>query len=76
MQETFRKSGVIEASKLVDEKMLGLAIYGSPDECISKLERLEKAGVDEVLVGAPLGPDPKSSIEILGKQVIPRFRQD
>ncbi|MHB1909312.1 MAG: LLM class flavin-dependent oxidoreductase [Nitrososphaerales archaeon] len=76
VQETFRKSGIVQASKLVNEKMLGLAIYGSPDECISKLEKLEKAGVDEVLVGAPLGPDPKSSIEILGSQVIPRFRRD
>lgn len=70
----FRESGIQEASKLVDDRMLRLAIYGTPDECISKIERLIAQGVDHVLIGAPLGPDPKKSIEIIGDKIIPYFR--
>jgi 5,10-methylenetetrahydromethanopterin reductase len=72
----FKERGIEEARKLVNEKMLRLAIYGSPDDCIAKLEKLEQAGVDEVLVGAPLGPNPKESIAILGESVIPHFRKE
>jgi 5,10-methylenetetrahydromethanopterin reductase len=75
VQSTFRAKGVKEASKLVTPKMLRLAVHGSPDDCLSRLEKLEKAGVDEVLIGAPLGPDPRTSIEIIGKDIIPRFRE-
>ncbi len=76
VQEAFREKGVKAAAKLVDEKMLRLAIYGSPDECISRLEKLKKAGVNEVLIGAPLGPDPRDSVRIIGEKVIPYLRRN
>lgn len=75
VHDAFMKHGLKQAIKLVSPKMLRLAIHGSPEDCISRLEELEKAGVDEVLIGAPLGPDPRSSIEIIGKEIIPRFRE-
>lgn len=75
VQETFRKEGLNKAIEHVTPKMLNLAVYGSPDDCLSRLEKLEKAGVNQVLVGAPLGPDPRSSIEIVGKKIIPYFRE-
>ena len=75
MHDLFKKKGIKSAIRLVNEKMLRLAVYGSPDECISKLERLEKAGVNQILLGAPLGPNPKESINIIGKQIIPHFRK-
>ncbi len=71
----FKEKGVKEAAKLVDEKMLRLAVYGTSDDCIEKLEKLDRAGVNEVLVGAPLGPSPKGSIATLGKSVIPYFKR-
>ncbi len=74
VHDTFMKKGLGEAIKLVTPKMLRLAIHGSPDECVSQLERLAKAGVNQVLVGAPLGPNPKESINIIGKEIIPRFK--
>ncbi len=70
----FREKGVRAAAKLVNEEMLKLAIYGSPEDCISRLEKLRDAGVDEVLVGAPLGPDPKESVRIIGEKIIPKLR--
>jgi 5,10-methylenetetrahydromethanopterin reductase len=71
---TFKSSGIKEASKLVDERMLRLAIYGTPDDCIEGVERLVNQGVDHVLIGAPLGPDPERSIEIIGRKIIPYFK--
>ncbi|MFI5420171.1 MAG: LLM class flavin-dependent oxidoreductase [Nitrososphaerales archaeon] len=76
VHDTFRKKGIKEAGKLVNEKMLRLAIHGSPDECISKLERLERAGVDVAMIGSPLGPDPKNSIKIIGNKIIPHFKKN
>lgn len=74
VHDAFMKRGLGEAIKLVTPDMLRLAIFGSPDDCLSQLERLEKSGVNQVLIGAPLGPDPKESINIIGKKIIPRFR--
>ncbi len=75
VHSTFKQSGIKEAAKLVNEKMLKLAIHGSPDDCIGRLERLEKAGVNTVLIGSPLGPSPKDSIRIIGDRIIPHFRK-
>ncbi len=76
VHDTFKKKGLGDAIKLVTPKMLRLAIYGSPDDCISQLERLAKAGVNQILIGAPIGPNPKESIKIIGKEIIPRFRDN
>jgi 5,10-methylenetetrahydromethanopterin reductase len=75
VHEEFKKSGIKNAIKLVNEKMLRLAIFGSPDDCISQLEKLEKAGVNQVLLGAPLGPNPKESVNIVGEKIIPYFHK-
>ncbi|MDG6999094.1 MAG: LLM class flavin-dependent oxidoreductase, partial [Nitrososphaerota archaeon] len=74
VHSTFKQKGMREASKLVNEKMLRLAIYGSPEDCIARLEDLQRAGVNQVLIGSPLGPDPKMSIEMIGQKIIPHFR--
>jgi len=74
VRNIFKAKGTKEAGKLVNEKMLKLAIHGSPDDCITQLERLEKAGIDVAMIGSPLGPDPRNSIKILGEKIIPHFR--
>ena len=75
VQAKFKAEGIGKARDLVTPRMLRLAVYGSPEDCISKLEMLDRAGVDHILIGAPLGPDPKASVEIIGKQIIPHFRK-
>lgn len=76
VHEEFKKSGIKSAIKLVNDKMLNLAIVGSADDCISQLEKVEKAGVNQVLLGAPLGPNPKESVNIVGQKIIPYFRNN
>lgn len=76
VQRVFKESGIEEARKLVTDRMLRLAIHGSLDDCMQKLEKLEKAGVNQVLLGAPLGPNPRESIEIIGRSIIPHFTKN
>lgn len=62
------------ASRLVTDKMLKLAIMGTPSECVEQIAQLQGAGVTHVSLGGPLGPDPEESIRLIGSEVIPQLR--
>jgi 5,10-methylenetetrahydromethanopterin reductase len=63
-----------EARNAVTPDMLTLAITGNPREVIAKIEALADAGITQVSVGGPLGPDPREAIRLFGAQIIPHFR--
>ncbi len=54
--------------------MLPLAVVGSPRDAIKKIELLANSGITQVSVGGPLGPDPRETIRLFGKHIIPYFR--
>ena len=54
--------------------MLRLGIVGTPDEVVQQIEQLVAAGINEVNLGGPLGPDPEEAIRLMGERVIPYFR--
>jgi 5,10-methylenetetrahydromethanopterin reductase len=62
------------ARAAVTPEMMKLAVVGSPGDAIAKIEMLAEAGVTQVSIGGPLGPDPKETIRLIGEQVIPYFR--
>jgi 5,10-methylenetetrahydromethanopterin reductase len=62
------------AREAVTPDMMKLAIVGTPQDAINKIEMLADAGVTQVSVGGPLGPDPAETIRLFGEQVIPYFR--
>ncbi|MHB1569257.1 MAG: 5,10-methylenetetrahydromethanopterin reductase, partial [Solirubrobacteraceae bacterium] len=62
------------ARELVSDDMLRLAIVGSVDECIEQIGRLVDAGVTQISLGGPLGPDPGEAIATIGKRIIPAFK--
>jgi 5,10-methylenetetrahydromethanopterin reductase len=62
------------ARAAVTPEMMKLAVVGSPREAIAKIEMLADAGVTQVSIGGPLGPDPAETIRLIGEQVIPYFR--
>lgn len=62
------------ARAAVTPEMMQLAVVGSPREAIAKIEMLAEAGVTQVSIGGPLGPDPAAAIRLMGEQVIPYFR--
>ena len=63
-----------QAAAAVTDEMLRLAIAGTPREVVSAIERIAQAGVTQVSLGGPLGPDPLAAIRLVGEQVIPHFR--
>jgi 5,10-methylenetetrahydromethanopterin reductase len=63
-----------EAAAAVSEEMFRLAINGTPRDVIAQVERLAEAGITQVNLGGPLGPDPDEAIRLMGEEVIPYFR--
>lgn len=63
-----------ESEHLVTDRMLPLAIVGTPDDVVPQLVRLVQAGVTNINIGPPLGPDPEQVIRMTGSEVIPAVR--
>ncbi|CCH31932.1 LLM class flavin-dependent oxidoreductase [Actinosynnema sp. NPDC047251] len=63
--------GVEAAARLVTDDMLRLAVVGTPDEVAVRLRGLVDAGVTQLSIGGPLGPDPDAAIRLLGERVLP-----
>ncbi|MDJ0928109.1 MAG: LLM class flavin-dependent oxidoreductase [Gammaproteobacteria bacterium] len=62
------------ARALVTPAMYQLAVTGTPRDAIKRIEALFAAGITQVSVGGPMGPDPRETIRLFGEQVIPYFR--
>ncbi|MBK9711447.1 MAG: LLM class flavin-dependent oxidoreductase [Kouleothrix sp.] len=59
---------------MVDERMLAIGVVGAADDVVARLEPLARAGADHLSFGPPLGPDPLAAIRLLGRAVLPHFR--
>ncbi|MFC9440268.1 hypothetical protein [Nocardia sp. NPDC057030] len=60
--------------EFIDDRMLNLAIVGSPDEVIEGCLELYRLGARHISFGPPLGPDPLRALTELGRSVIPALR--
>jgi 5,10-methylenetetrahydromethanopterin reductase len=63
-----------EAAGLVTDQMTDLAIRGTPQDVIRRLESIAAMGITQVSLGGPLGPDPAEAIRLMGEKVMPYFR--
>ncbi len=50
------------------------AIYGTPEQCLEQLERARDAGLKRVIFTVSVASDPAGTVELFGKEVLPRFR--
>jgi 5,10-methylenetetrahydromethanopterin reductase len=62
------------AAAAVTDRMLRLAIVGTPSDVVARIAALGEAGITQVNLGGPLGPDPDDAIRLVGRDVIPHFR--
>jgi 5,10-methylenetetrahydromethanopterin reductase len=59
----------------VTPKMMdAFCIAGTPDMCNEKISRLLKAGITQFVVGSPIGPNVRKSIDLISEEVIPHFK--
>ncbi|MCY4019038.1 MAG: LLM class flavin-dependent oxidoreductase [Chloroflexi bacterium] len=63
------------ARRMVTPQMLRIGIVGGTDALIERLEGLAQLGVRHLSFGPPLGPDIMAAIEVIGRDVIPRYKQ-
>ncbi|MDI9645485.1 MAG: 5,10-methylenetetrahydromethanopterin reductase [Archaeoglobales archaeon] len=75
LNNAFAKGDWGGVNKSVTEEMLDIfSISGTPDDVIQRINELSKAGVTQVVAGSPIGPDKKKSIQLIGKEIIPKFK--
>jgi 5,10-methylenetetrahydromethanopterin reductase len=54
--------------------MLRIGIVGTARDVIAGLEGLVALGATHLSFGPPLGPDPLAALGMLGREVLPHFR--
>ncbi|MHA2270300.1 MAG: 5,10-methylenetetrahydromethanopterin reductase [Candidatus Hodarchaeales archaeon] len=65
-----------EAIGAVTPKMIDtFCVAGTPDEVIEKINSLMGAGVTQLICGSPLGKDIPKAIKLIGKSVMPAFKE-
>ncbi len=62
------------AKALVTPDMMALGLVGTPKQVIGQIEQLAAAGITQVNLGGPIGPDIPEAIRLLGDEVMPHFR--
>jgi 5,10-methylenetetrahydromethanopterin reductase len=73
--------GVDEAARRVSDKLLedaGFIIAGTSKEVLAKCETIlplvRAAGIDQLVVGVPLGPNVPEALEIIAREIIPALQ--
>jgi 5,10-methylenetetrahydromethanopterin reductase len=70
--------GVDEAARRVSDKLLddaGFITAGTPKEVLAKCETIlplvGDAGIDQLVIGVPLGPNVPEALDLIAKEIIP-----
>ena len=77
--EPIRKAIMVDrdsetAMRLITPEMLRVGVVGTAKDLIPRLEHLVALGATHLSFGPPLGPDPLTAIDLLGREVLPFFR--
>lgn len=68
------ENDIEKAKSMVTPQMLQIGIAGTTNTLIQRLETLAAMGIQHMSFGPPLGPDILASIQAIGRDVIPRFK--
>jgi 5,10-methylenetetrahydromethanopterin reductase len=75
IRNALSEKNYVKARGLMTDHMAQLAIYGTPGDCVERINRLVKEGLKHIRFGPPLGPDPVETIKLIGEEIIPSFRE-
>ena len=71
----FKKGFGDAIAAVTDDMVDAFSICGNPDECISRIDDLIVTQiVTQIVTDSPLGPKKKAAIELIGKEIIPHFK--
>ncbi len=74
IREALSQKDYEKAKGLVTDEMAQLAVHGTPEDCVERIDRLIGRGLTHVRFGPPLGPDPEETIRLIGEEIIPYFK--
>ncbi len=64
-----------EAFSQVDHEMIeAFSICGTPEKVVERINELIKGGTTQIVVGSPIGPNIRKSINMIAAEVFPHFR--
>jgi len=63
-------------SYVTPEMVEAFSICGTPEVCIEKIDKLLKLGITQLVVGSPIGPHIRKSINTIAAEIFPHFKTD
>ena len=75
IQQRLQAGDPEQAASLVTPEMLKIGVVGTAQDLVPRLDTLVELGAQHLSFGPPLGPDLFVAIEVLGREVLPRYRQ-
>jgi 5,10-methylenetetrahydromethanopterin reductase len=73
-RERIMQGDAASARRAISDDMLRLGIAGTPEQCVQPIKAMLDAGLTQVVLGGPLGPDPGDAIRLIGERVLPALR--
>ena len=74
VQENLDSGDFGEAFGSVTDQMIeSFALYGTPEECIERIEELKEVGVTQLVSGSPIGPDKDKAIQMISEEIMSSF---
>ncbi|MCL7476050.1 MAG: 5,10-methylenetetrahydromethanopterin reductase [Methanosarcinales archaeon] len=71
LNEAFKKGFKQAVQEVTDDMIMAFSICGTPEDCVEQIHALIRAGVTQIVVGSPIGPDRTEAIKLVGKDIIP-----
>jgi 5,10-methylenetetrahydromethanopterin reductase len=62
-------------SKVTNDMIEAFSICGTPETVVEKVSQLVRTGVTQVVVGSPIGPNVRKSIDMIAEKVFPHFQR-
>jgi len=75
IRQAMLECDVERAVGMVTPSMMRIGVVGSAQDLLPRLRHLVKLGARHLSFGPPLGPDPMEALEVLGREVLPHFRE-
>jgi 5,10-methylenetetrahydromethanopterin reductase len=63
-------------SHVTPEMIEAFSICGTPGVCLEKIDKLLKLGITQLVVGSPIGPNIRKSINTIAVEIFPHFKTD
>jgi 5,10-methylenetetrahydromethanopterin reductase len=62
-------------ASVTPEMIKAFSICGTPEMCIESIAELRKIGISQFVVGSPIGTNVKAAIDLIGRKIIPQFKE-